>query len=410
MWVRKRIDIGWSGIGYGLLRCLFPGNAVEHELRIASQLPRPEEAVICFSVRSGFDLLLTALKFPEGSEILLSAMTLGHMADIVRAHGLVPVPVDLDPDTMAPDLNALERSIRPETRMLVVAHLFGGRCRMERFVEICRRRNILLIEDMAQAFGSGRRWGGGQSDVAMFSFGTIKTATAGGGAVLRVRDAELGNEMRMAQAGYPLQRRMPFAIKLGRIAYLKFLGYRFPYGLFRRLCGLLRIDADLVLSRGTRAFPGTDLIAMIRRRPHPTLLALINHRIRQFDRRYLRRKTMIRRLLRDELSGIVDMPGKNALAQTHWVFPLCLGNSGEVIRKLVAEGFDATARQSMEVIHAPAGREEMEPTRIAKIYDHMFYLPTYPEMGEREVMKMAQVLSDILNGVVGELGKQRLRA
>ena len=34
-------------------------------------------------------------------------------------------------------------------------------------------------EDLAQAFGSGRKWGRGESDVAMFSFGTIKTATAG---------------------------------------------------------------------------------------------------------------------------------------------------------------------------------------------------------------------------------------
>ena len=394
MWVRKRIDIGWGGIGYGLLRCLFPGKAVEHERSIASQLPRPEEAVICFSVRSGFDLLLTALKFPAGSEILLSAMTLGHMADIVRAHGLVPVPVDLDPDTMAPDMNALERSIRPETRMLVVAHLFGGRCRMERIVEICRRRNILLIEDMAQALGSGRRWGGGQSDVAMFSFGTIKTATAGGGAVLRVRDAELANKMRVAQAGYPLQRLSAFAIKLGRIAGLKFLGYQIPYGFFRRFCGVLCIDADLVLSRGTRAFPGADLIVMIRRRPHPALIALLSHRLSQFDSRYLRRRTMIGRLLRDELSGIVDMPGKNALAQTHWVFPLCLENSGEVIRKLVTEGFDATARQSMEVIEAPFVRGQIDPLRAPVIYQRMVYLPAYPEMGETEILRMARILLD----------------
>ena len=394
MWVRKRIDIGWGGIGYGLLRCLFPGKAVEHERSIASQLPRPEEAVICFSVRSGFDLLLKALKFPAGSEILLSAMTLGHMADIVRAHGLVPVPVDLDPDTMAPDMDALERSISSESRMLVVAHLFGGRCRMERIVEICRRRNILLIEDMAQAFGSGRRWGGGQSDVAMFSFGTIKTATAGGGAVLRVRDAELANKMRVAQAGYPLQRLSAFAIKLGRIAGLKFLGYQIPYGLFRRFCGVFCIDADLVLSRGTRAFPGADLIVMIRRRPHPALIALLSHRLSQFDSRYLRRRTMIGRLLRDELSGIVDMPGKNALAQTHWVFPLCLENSGEVIRKLVTEGFDATARQSMEVIEAPFVRGQIDPLRAPVIYQRMVYLPAYPEMGETEILRMARILLD----------------
>jgi dTDP-4-amino-4,6-dideoxygalactose transaminase len=394
MWVRKRIDIGWGGIGYGLLRCLLPGNAAKYERRIASQLPRPEEAVTCFSVRSGFDLLLAALKLPAGSEVLLSAMTLGHMADIVREHGLVPVPVDLDPETMAPDLDALERGIRPETRVLVVAHLFGGRCRMERLVEICRERNIFLIEDMAQAFGSGRRWGGGQSDVAMFSFGTIKTATAGGGAVLRVRDAELANRMRVAQAGWPQQSLPAFAVKLGRIACLKFLGYRIPYGLFRRFCAALRIDADLVLSRGTRAFPGADLMAMIRRQPHPALLALLCHRLNRFDTRYLRRRAMIGRMLRDALAGVVDMPGQYALAQTHWVFPLCLEKSNGVISKLAAEGFDATARQSMEVIRAPAGIIENKPMRVSEIFAGMVYLPAYPEMGEAEILRMARILSD----------------
>jgi dTDP-4-amino-4,6-dideoxygalactose transaminase len=307
---------------------------------------------------------------------------------------LVPVPVDLDPDTMAPNMDALERGISPQTRMLVVAHLFGGRCRMERIVEICRRSNILLVEDMAQAFGSGRRWGGGQSDVAMFSFGTIKTATAGGGAVLRVRDAELANRMRVAQAAYPLQRLPAFAIKLGRIACLKFLGYRIPYGLFRWFCDVLRIDADLLLSRGTRAFPGADLMAMIRQKPHPALLALLSHRLSRFDPRCLRRRTMIGRLLRGELSGIVDMPGKNSLAQTHWVFPLCMEISGEVISRLVSAGFDATARQSMEVIEAPAGRGEIEPIRASDIYRCMFYLPAYPEMGETEILRMARILAD----------------
>ncbi len=394
MWARKRIDIGWGGIGYGLLRCLLPGNSAEHERRISSQLPRPEEAVVCFSVRSGFDLLLAALNFPKGSEILLSAMTLGHMADIVREHGLVAVPVDLDPDTMAPDMHALERGISPQTRMLVVAHLFGGRCRMERIVEICRERNILLIEDMAQAFGSGRRWCGGQSDVAMFSFGTIKTATAGGGAVLRVRDAELVDKMRAAQAAYPLQRLPAYAIKLGRIACLKMLGYRIPYGLFRWFCGVLRIDADLVLSRGTRAFPGADLMAMIRQKPHPALLALLCHRLNRFDPRYLRRRTMIGRMLRDALAGVVDMPGKNALAQTHWVFPLCLDQSNGLINQLVAEGFDAIARQSMEIIGPPAGKIDIKPMRASEIFAGMVYLPVYPEMGEAEVLRMARILSD----------------
>ena len=60
-------------------------------------------------------------------------------------------------------------------------------------------------------------------------------------------------------------------------------------------------------------------MAMLRRRPHPALLALLNHRLNRIDPRHIRRRTMIGRLLRDELSGNVDLPGKNALAQTHCV-------------------------------------------------------------------------------------------
>jgi hypothetical protein len=67
-------------------------------------------------------------------------------------------------------------------------------------------------------------------------------------------------------------------------------------------------------------FPGADLMAMLRRRPHPALLALLNHRLNRIDPKHIRRRTMIGRLLRDELSGNVDLPGKNALAQTHCVF------------------------------------------------------------------------------------------
>jgi dTDP-4-amino-4,6-dideoxygalactose transaminase len=88
------------------------------------------------------------------------------------------------------------------------------------------------------------------------------------------------------------------------------------------------------------------------------------------------------------------MPGENALAQTHWVFPVCSGKPEELIGKLVAAGFDATASQSMEVIEAPVGREDMATVGAAQVYGRMVYLPVYPEMGETEILRMARILSD----------------
>jgi hypothetical protein len=71
-----------------------------------------------------------------------------------------------------------------------------------------------------------------------------------------------------------------------------------------------------------------------------------------------------------------------------------LEKSNGVISKLAAEGFDATARQSMEVIRAPAGIIENKPMRVSEIFAGMVYLPAYPEMGEAEILRMSRILSD----------------
>src|SRR5690606_37140318 len=76
------------------------------------------DALACLSVRTGFDLLLQALQLPPGSEVLLSAITIADMARIIQAHGLVPVPVDLDPETLQVCSARLETLLSPRTRML----------------------------------------------------------------------------------------------------------------------------------------------------------------------------------------------------------------------------------------------------------------------------------------------------
>ena len=70
---------------------------------------------------------MSALDWPENSEILYSALNVKGMVKIAERHGLQPVPVDLELDSMGPSLEALERAITPQSRAIVVAHLFGTR-------------------------------------------------------------------------------------------------------------------------------------------------------------------------------------------------------------------------------------------------------------------------------------------
>lgn len=67
-------------------------------------------------VRSGFDLILRALRLPKGTEIIMSSVTIKDMVKIVEHYGYVPVPVDLDMNTLSCDLKVLEQSITQVTQ------------------------------------------------------------------------------------------------------------------------------------------------------------------------------------------------------------------------------------------------------------------------------------------------------
>ena len=196
MWVRTQLKIGWSDLAAGALSCLMPPDRDSVARDVEGYFGSDAGTLATFSVRSGFDLLLQALDLKPGDEVLFSALNVRGMVRIVKDAGLVPVPVDLDLASMGPSIETLERAITPRTRVFVAAHLFGTRLDLDPLFRLVRSRGIVAVEDCAQAF-NGRDYGGSSaSDVNMFSFGPIKTATALGGGLIRVRDPALLARMR----------------------------------------------------------------------------------------------------------------------------------------------------------------------------------------------------------------------
>ena len=96
--------------------------------------------------RTGFDLLFQALRFPKGSEVICSAVTIKDMVKIVQHHGMTPIAVDLDMHTLEPDMNLLRKAFTPNTKMMVIAHVFGSRCNLDAIAEECSKRGVLLVE------------------------------------------------------------------------------------------------------------------------------------------------------------------------------------------------------------------------------------------------------------------------
>ena len=150
MWSRKRLDIGWPDLLFGISRVCFPLKQAGIDEFAQGIFSDPEHILACLSVRSGFDLLLGKLGLPKGSEVLVSAITIPDMIRIIEHHGLVPVPVDLDPQQMAPSMENWRRAVTPATRAILVAHLFGGRIAMEPILELAGQKKLLVFEDCAR--------------------------------------------------------------------------------------------------------------------------------------------------------------------------------------------------------------------------------------------------------------------
>jgi len=187
MWIRKRLDIGWADLACGLMYCAAPLSRRRLAGAIESEWSADGSALVCLSVRSGFDLLLETLDWPDGSEVLISAVTIQDMVRIIEHHGLTAVPVDIDWDSLLPGVEHVRQALTPATRAIVVAHLFGSRTRLNHLAELAAERGLLLIEDCAQAYGGHEYRGDPRADASLFSFGPIKTATALGGAVMVLR-------------------------------------------------------------------------------------------------------------------------------------------------------------------------------------------------------------------------------
>lgn len=393
MWSRKRFDITWRDLCLAAGNCLTPGSRVAAADNAGWMRTEHGDVMACLSVRSGFDLLLGAAGFPKGSEVLVSAITIPDMVRIIEQHGLVPVPLDLDPDLAFPPPEQVASRITPRTRAVLIAHLFGATLPLDDHIGIARKHNLLFIEDCAQAFRGGEHMGHPGADVALFSFGTIKTATALGGALMRVRDGKLLAEIRRRHAAYDTQSRWAYLGRIVKYLLLKALSHRVPLECLIQALRLLGRDYDRMLNSSVSGFAADQLFESIRRQPCAPLLELLRRRIERFDpRRQLLRAERGHRLA-EALRGSFVCPAAHVSPHVFWVFPILTDAPDAARLELFQHGFDSTQGHSMIVVEPPAGRNDLEPHEARRFLARVLFLPFYDELPDDELARMAEILN-----------------
>ena len=389
---RKRLDIGPRDLLQGLRCCLRTPDRVEVEARLAAAWSPPEAVVACLSARSGVDLLLAAVDWPAGSEVLLSAITIPHLPVIVRAHGYVPVAVDVDPATLRLDPADVSRAVTPQTRALLHAQLLGACDDVADLAAVAQRHGLLLVEDRAEAYDGRDRALGLHADVTMHSFGTIKTLTCLGGGVLLVRDPALRARMLQVHQEWPVQRTRSYAVKLLRGAGMAAIGHPRVYPYFVRLIEVGGGDHDAVVRRLSRGFGEQDLLVQLRRRPCTALLALLVHRLEHDDPERVQRRARAGERLAAALGPHVRHLGGQASRRTHWLFPVVVDDPAALVAAGREAGFDLTRGSSTVVALDPGC------TRAHAAMASVVFLPAYASMSDADLDRLGAVVNTAQQG------------
>lgn len=173
----------------------------------------------CIGVGNGLDsltLILHAYKelgvIAEGDEIIVPANTYIATILAITDNNLKPVLVEPRLDTFQIDDSLIEKAISPRTRAIMIVHLYGRCAYTERIGELCRKYDLKLIEDNAQAHGctyNGKRTGS-LGDAAGHSFYPGKNLGALGDAGgVTTDDDQLADTIR-ALANYGSRKRYVF--------------------------------------------------------------------------------------------------------------------------------------------------------------------------------------------------------
>jgi len=164
--------------------------------------------------RTAIYFALKAKNFPKGSEIIMPPISIKGILDVVISLGLIPKYVDLDLENFCFDKNQLKNAINENTSAIIITYLFGTAPDVKELVDICKSKNIYIIEDFSQGLNaiSDTKKLGSFGDVSIYSSSTIKQIDTFGGGHLIADNEDLISIIRKEQESLPNSKRI-FLIK-----------------------------------------------------------------------------------------------------------------------------------------------------------------------------------------------------
>tara|TARA_B100000767_G_scaffold64861_1_gene61174 strand:+ start:5649 stop:6866 length:1218 start_codon:yes stop_codon:yes gene_type:complete len=160
----------------------------------------------CLYVNSGSSALyigVEAFGFKKGSEVITPSLTFGTSIGCIVKNDLIPVFVDVEPNTFNIDVTKIESMISEKTVAILAPNLMGNICRWDKIREIADKYDLIVIEDSADTLGATykNKSSGSYSDMSITSFyGSHIINCAGNGGALMINDDKVMEEAKLLRS------------------------------------------------------------------------------------------------------------------------------------------------------------------------------------------------------------------
>jgi len=163
-----------------------------------------DHVIPCANGTDALQIAMMAIGLDPGDEVIVPSFTFLATAEVIALLRLIPVMVDVDPETFNVTPEIVEAAITERTKAIVPVHLFGQSCDMDGIMAVAKKHGITVIEDNAQAIGADhisadgtRKKTGSIGHIGCTSFFPSKNLGCyGDGGAIFTNDAELAEKMR----------------------------------------------------------------------------------------------------------------------------------------------------------------------------------------------------------------------
>lgn len=331
---------------------------------------RCKKALLTHSCTGALEMASILADVQPGDEVIMPSFTFVSTANAFVLRGATPVFVDIREDTLNMDERLLEQAITPSTKVIVPVHYAGRPCAMKEICAVAAERNLLVIEDAAQALLSGCNGSklGTIGNLGCLSFHETKNIISGEGGALLINDENL--------------------IERAEIIWEK--------GTNRKKFFRGQVDKYSWVDIGS-SFLASDLVA-----------AFLYAQLEEADRIIARRRQILKLyylgLLPLQRQGRIRLPYAESETDINGHIFYVITNSEEERTGLMTylKGYDIMPTFHYVPLHSsPAGAKYGRPGSDMNVTDrisrNLIRLPLYYEMSDNDVIDVVSAITDFFS-------------